>query len=433
MTDSNSSRALVLEMLLLTLKDKKSSSSVLKDVLDKYAYLPKTERAFITRLYLGTIERMCELDYYLNKVSNTPVNKMKPVIRNILRMGAYQVFYMDSVPDSAICNEAVNLAGKRGFKNLKGFVNGVLRNLLRNKESITLPTKDNMTEYLSVTYSIPEEIIKILRESLTDEAIESIGKAALIERPVTVRVNTYKTTPNKLKEKLINLGITVKPVPDFGDVFFISGMDSLESIDAFNEGEFFVQDLASIKAIDAIGIKPNDTILDVCAAPGGKSISASLYLEGKGSILSRDLTDRKVALIEDNIERLSIDLIKTESFDALKYDDGSKEKFDVVIADLPCSGLGVIAKKPDIKYNITVKDVEKLSKLQADILKNVRDYVRPGGTLCFSTCTLTKKENDDNLLEFLNENKNYKLLEKKQIIPNEDEDGFFYAVLRKES
>ena len=166
---------------------------------------------------------------------------------------------------------------------------------------------------------------------------------------------------------------------------------------------------------------------------GGKSISASLYLEGKGSILSRDLTDRKVALIEDNIERLSIDLIKTESFDALKYDDGSKEKFDVVIADLPCSGLGVIAKKPDIKYNITVKDVEELSKLQADILKNVCDYVRPGGTLCFSTCTLTKKENDDNLLKFLDENKNYKLLEKKQIIPNEDEDGFFYAVLRKES
>ncbi len=427
-------REIILETLLLITRDGEYSHIALKNVLDKYQYLEKKERAFITRVVDGTLERMIEIDYIINQFSNVKVNKMKPVIRTIIRSAVYQLKYMDSVPDSAVCNEAVKLATKKGFTNLKGFVNGVLRNISRNLSDVEYPGKENMIAYLSVKYSIPEWILEHWLKVYDPKTVEQMGAEFLKEKPVSVRCNLNQISREDLIAKLQGEGVKVQEIPEVNCGLYIAGYDYLAALPSFQDGDFYVQDVSSMQVAEWADPKAGDCIIDVCAAPGGKSIHLAEKLLGTGKVEARDLTDYKVGLIEENIERSRLENIEAVRFDATVFDEESESKADIVIADLPCSGLGVFGKKTDLKYKVTASMLSDLAGLQKEILAVVHRYVKPGGKLVYSTCTINRAENEDNTEWFLKNHPEYSLIQEKQMLPGIDGgDGFYIALFQKES
>ncbi len=432
MQASVNERELVLDMLLQITRDGEYSHIVIKNVLDKYQYLDKRERAFITRVVNGTLERMIEIDYIINLFSKVKVNKMKPLIRTILRSSVYQMKYMDSVPDSAICNEAVKLAGKRGFVNLKGFVNGVLRNISRNLDKINYPDEKDKVSYLSVKYSLPEWLVKQWLNVYDEETVKTIGSAFLEEKPLTVRFNERKIKKEDLVGILKKEGVTVGEVPEIPCALYLSGYDHLSALPSFCEGLYQVQDLSSMQVALWSGVKEGDQVLDVCAAPGGKSIHIAELLNGTGHVEARDLTEYKVNLLRDNIERSGLTNIEAVCQDATVYDPDKKKSADIVIADLPCSGLGVLGKKPDLRYKMNEKTEADLVELQRKILSVVKDYVKPDGKLLYSTCTIHREENEGNVEWFLKEYPEFELVKDKQMIPGKDTgDGFYIAIIKR--
>lgn len=419
-------RELALEVLLEIEKGEKSHL-ILRSVLEKYQYLTKQERAFLTRVTEGTVERRLELDYIINQYSKVKVKKMKPVIRNLLCLAVYQMKYMDNVPDSAACNEAVKLAVKRGFGNLRGFVNGVLRNIARNLDHIEYPEKEQTIPYLSVMYSMPEWIVKMWVSDYGREKTEEILQNFYIERPTTIRINENQISKMALIDKLEREGVKVEEHPFLQSALLISNYDYLGALDSFLEGDFQVQDAASIQVAESAGIKEDDYIIDVCAAPGGKALHAAQILNGTGFVEARDLTEYKVSLIRENIWRMGFTNIEAVQQDATIYDEASEAKADVVIADLPCSGLGVLAKKTDLKYKMTPETEKEVAELQRQILKTVHRYVKPGGTLIYSTCTICKSENEENAKWFVENHPQFELRWEKQIFPGRETDGFYIA------
>ena len=433
MQASVNERELVLDMLLQITRDGEYSHIVIKNVLDKYQYLDKRERAFITRVVNGTLERMIEIDYIINQFSKVKVNKMKPVIRTILRSSVYQMKYMDSVPDSAICNEAVKLAGKRGFVNLKGFVNGVLRNIGRNLNKISYPDEKDQEAFISIKYSLPEWMVKQWLKVYDEETVKMIGKAFLEEKPLTVRFDEHKIKKAELISILEKEGVTAGGVPEIPCALYLSGYDHLSALPSFCEGLYQVQDLSSMQVALWSEVKAGDQVLDVCAAPGGKAIHIAELLNGTGHVEARDLTEYKVALIRDNIERSGLTNINAVCQDAAIYDPHKKETADIVIADLPCSGLGILGKKPDLKSKMTVEMAKGLADLQRQILTVVHNYVKPGGKLLYSTCTINREENEDNTAWFVENFPEFEKIREKQMLPGSDMgDGFYIAEFRKQ-
>lgn len=435
MSDSVNTRELILDILMEVTEHQGYSHIILRDVLNKYAYLSRQERAFIARISEGTLERMLEMDMILNQFSKTKVKKMKPVIRNILRMSVYQIKYMDSVPDSASCNEAVKLAVRRGFGGLKGFVNGVLRNISRNKDQIRYPLEEKEPEeYLSVTCSVPLWIVQQWTQEYGYDRTKQMCQSFLESAPLSIRTNLQQTTPQHLKEKLEKEGVSVEENPEFSYAFFISGYDRLDALEAFREGLFSVQDMASMYVAEAADVQPGAYVIDVCAAPGGKSMHLAEKLQGTGMVEARDLTEYKVDLMEENIARCQLKNMKAVQWDATMKDADSVEKADVVIADLPCSGLGVMGRKPDIRYRVTPEDVQALAALQRKILSVVQEYVKPGGTLVYSTCTVTRAENDGNVQWFGEQYPEFQFENMRQLYPGEGRhDGFFIAKWKKQT
>lgn len=433
-TKGENTRELVLETLLSVEKGESYSHKALSALLDKYQYLSKQERSFITRVTLGTLERRIELDYIIDWFSKVKVKKMKPVIRCILRMGVYQLKYMDSVPDSAVCNEAVKLAGKKGFGSLKGFVNGVLRSISRNLPEVSYPSEEEKPiEAVSIRCSIPQWILRQWREDYGWEKTKSMAESFLNQERTTIRVNTMMTDREKLIDDLKKQGIQAEKVvlrdyPDFKQGLYIWEYDYLLKIKEFAQGQFYVQDVSSMLPVWFLNPKEGDFVVDVCAAPGGKSIHAAQLMQGLGVVEARDLTDYKVGLIEENIARARLKNVKAVKWDALILDESLVGKADGVIADLPCSGLGVLKKKPDIRYRMTREQQEELSRLQRQILSNACQYVKPGGTLLYSTCTVNKIENEDNTAWFLQNHQEFSLAKERQIFPGEScGDGFYLA------
>lgn len=448
-------RAVVLDILTEIEKEGEFSHITINNALLKYQYLDRTQRAFINRLSLGTIECRIEMDYILNQYSKTPVNKMKPLIRRIMRMAVYQIIYMENVPDSAACNEAVKLAAKRGFTGLKGFVNGVLRNISRNKDNITYPDKAKETKkYLSVKYSMPEWIIELWNTNMSYEEIEDILAGMRKDKKTYIRCNTLKGSTDYIKKILEEEGVTVTEVSGLSYAYEISGYDYLTALKSFNEGLYQIQDISSMMAGEYVKPSTDSLIVDVCAAPGGKSINAALKLAeaaydnkdipesgiskevlkgitGRG--IARDVSDYKASLIDDNVARLGIPYIDVEVHNALEFDEELEGKADIVIADLPCSGLGIMGRKPDIRYNITKEKIDDIISLQRDILKVVSRYVKTGGTLVYSTCTINRAENEDNADWICNTLGFSKDGEYRQMLPSAkaDNDGFFVAGLIK--
>ena len=425
MSDSVNTRELCLQMLIEINEKHQYSHLVLRDVLSKYQYLSKQERAFITRLTEGTVEHMIELDYIIDAFSKTKVRKMKPLIRNLMRMGVYQIKYMDSIPDSAVCNESVKLATRHKFGQLSGFVNGVLRNIARNIADLEMP------EDLSIKYSMPQWIVDKWTKDYGESKTEEILKGFMEERPISIRTNLTRITPQQLKEKLIEEGVIVGELP-LEYAFTISGFDYLEALDSFSQGLFYVQDVSSMMVAEWAKVSEGDYVIDVCAAPGGKSTHVAELLNGTGMVEARDLTEYKVSLIEDNISRHELTNMKAVCMDATLFDEGSVDKADVLICDLPCSGLGVLAKKTDIRSKMSKEQQEELVQLQRDILSAVHSYVKPGGILVYSTCTININENEGNVSWILEQYPEFELVEQKQLFPGEiSNDGFFLAKLKK--
>lgn len=433
MTNTVSTRELILSILVDVTSGREYSHIALRNVLDKFRYLPKQDRAFITRVTEGTLERMIELDYIINQFSKTKVNKMKPVIRNILRMGVYQLKYMDSVPDRAACNEAVNLAVRKGFSGLKGFVNGVMRNISRNLDAISYPEKDHApNEYLSVKYSLPLWLVQMWVQEYGYDKTLSMAQSFLEDSKTCIRTNLMQTTPEQLKERLTSEGVTVETNPVLPYAFFISNYDALDELDSFLDGWFYVQDTASMMVAEYADVALDSYIIDVCAAPGGKSAHIAEKLAGTGLVEARDVTDYKVELMEENIERCQLSNMKAVCYDATILDEASVEKADLVVADLPCSGLGVIGKKPDIRYRMTYEQIKELASLQRKMLSVVHNYVKPGGQLLYSTCTVNHLENQNNVEWFAKEYPQFTLEIMEQIYPTKGQsDGFFIAKFRK--
>ena len=431
MTKAVNEREIVLAILMEVTENGQYSHIVLRDVLSKYQYLEKRERAFITRVTEGTLEHMIEIDYILNRFSKVKVKKMKPVIRNILRSAVYQIRYMDRIPDRAVCSESVKLAVRRGFSGLKGYVNGVLRSIIREMDDISYP--EEPLEYLSVRYSCPRWIIDLWAQTYSYDVIETVLKDFQEEKPVTIRCCLNRIEPEKLKERLEQKGVTVERHPYLPYAFWISGYDYLEGLESFREGLFTVQDISSMMVGEIADPKAGDYVIDVCAAPGGKALHAAEKLlmaekalkaepqpeventlveeketgaekqrgQHAGHVEARDLTESKVALIRENIERTGLTNITAVCRDASVPDEASAGQADVVIADLPCSGLGVFGKKPDLKYKASPEGIESLVKLQRQILSCARAYVKPGGALVYSTCTISPEENEGNVRWFL--------------------------------
>lgn len=425
-------REIVLETLLLITRDGEYSHIALKSVLDKYQYLEKRERAFITRVVEGTLERMIEIDYIINQFSKIKVNKMKPVIRTILRSGVYQMKYMDSVPDRAVCDESVKLAVRKGFENLKGFVNGVLRNIGRNLETLTYPKESNTAEYLSVRYSLPEWLVDQWLREYDADTVRNIGEAFLKDRPTCIRYNSNMISKRELMQCLREEGVTVTEDMQVSCALYIKDYDYLEKLASFRKGYFYVQDVSSMEVAGWAAPKRGERIIDVCAAPGGKALHLAELMEDSGEVIARDLTEYKVGLIRENITKSGLSNIKAQQWDANIFDKEFEEAADIVIADLPCSGLGVLGKKTDLKYKMTPKIQEELTHLQREILSVICGYVKPGGRLLYSTCTIHKKENEDNARWFLKQRPDFALMKEQQRLPGSDNgDGFYIAMFQK--
>ncbi len=379
------------------------SHQVLGAVLDKYQYLDKRDRAFISRVTEGTVENLLQMDYIIESFSKVPVYNMKPLIRNLLRMSVYQLKYMDSVPDSAVVNEAVKLAQKRGFYNLKGFVNGVLRSTARDMEHIVWPdSKKDPLRYLSVTYSIPVWILEKWLAQFDYAAVEKICASFSERNGLTVRCNLDKVSKDEILQSLAEQGITARQHPYLDYALILTNYNYLQAVAAFRKGWIYVQDVSSMLAVECAAPNWGDYCLDVCAAPGGKSLLLSSKLQGSGYVEARDISERKVALMQENIEREGAINIRAAVQDATRLDEESVGRADIVLADVPCSGLGVIGKKQDIKYKMTPARQQEIVRLQRRILHVASNYVKPGGVLLYSTCTIGADENQNNLQWFLN-------------------------------
>ncbi len=383
-------RRIVYEALLMA-EDKKMTDSISKEVLDKYSYLGGSDRNFIKRLTEGVFERRITIDYIIDANSSTRTAKMKKQIRTLIRMGTYQIVYMDGVADHAAVNETVKLSRKIGFSQLSGFVNGVLRSIAKNKDDIKWPDRDkDVVSFLSVVYSCPDWIVKKLVKEAGEENATDLLKLSVSTRPVTARVNLSKGNVDEVlcegyaeRSDLIDSAVILR---DY---------DNIKDIGSFSNGLICIQDISSMLVCIAAGIKSTDMVLDLCAAPGGKSLhAADLAFEGR--IISCDVSEKKTARITENAKRCHFENISVMTADATVYDDSFEEIADVVIADVPCSGLGVMGRKNDIKFNLSEDSLETLMPLQRSILSNAARYVKPGGTLMFSTCTCSKEENAGN-------------------------------------
>lgn len=444
---------------LLEIEKGQNIRDVGKGTLDKHAYLDKQQRAFMHCLFEGVIDKKITLDYVIDSVSKMPVSKMKKPVKTLLRMGAYQILFMDSVPDRASCNETVAIARKKHLDSLSGFINGVLRSICRMEGQITYPDKVRDTKrYLSVCYSMPEIIIESLINDYGKDECERILEDMTDNRPIIARVLKSRTDNIDIVAEIEKEdGIKVHRVDDM-DAFIFDELTALSDIPSFKTGLFTIQDLSSQLVSKISGIKAGDIVLDVCASPGGKSIAAADTLAclekndtgKKGKVISCDITENKVERIDENIERCKLANIATLVSDATIHNPDLDNVADVLICDVPCSGLGVIARKRDIKYGLTKESMEELVTLQRRIIDNVISYLKPGGTLVYSTCTMKKSENN-NQVQYIKKIPGIESVPFDELLPDEfysetskegylqlftgrnNTDGFFIAKFRKNS
>lgn len=432
--------------ILLKIETDSSYSSLLLQNSIKENKLSKLDASFVSAIVYGVIERQITLDFILKQYSKIPLRKIEKKTLILLRMGLYQILYMDKVPDSAAVNESVKLAKKQRLTQSSGFINGILRSFLRADKEYKLPDEKDKSLYLSVLYSCPKEIISMWLESYGEENTVGILKSLFNRPPLYARVNTLKTTPEDLIETLNKSGVKTEKTDVLNTALLLENTGSIEQLKEFKEGHFYIQDLSSQICVDLISAKPHHLVMDVCSAPGGKSMGCGINMQNKGKVYSYDMYEHKVRLINSASKRLGITIITSSVRDAQK-DNRDLPLMDRVLCDVPCSGLGILRRKPEIRYKKDILD-NTLPDIQYEILKNNSRYVSFGGLLIYSTCTLNPKENREVAERFLQENKdfepyNIKLPQNiKRGIKEPDHqltlfphinntDGFFISVFRK--
>ena len=389
--------------------------------------------AFVRELVYGVLENKKFLDYIIEQYLKTPIAKMRFSDLTILRMGIYQLRYMNSVPEYAAVNESVDMA-KKFSKGREGFINGVLRNYLRTGKDINLPDRSaGIVEYLSLNYSYEPWIVELWLEQFAADFVEELLAAGNITPDLVIRVNTLKTSREDLKRRITLKGFQASDGLLCDEALHVKGTGLLGGR-LYESGMFSVQDESSMLAIKMLDPKPGETIIDVCAAPGGKALAIAEKMRNRGSVTAWDIYKRKLSIIDKDAERLGIDIITTRTWDATRVDSSMVEKADRVLVDAPCSGLGVVRRKPEIKYKKLTADLKELPKKQLAILSASAKYVKPGGVLIYCTCTISASENQRVVKEFLKRYPFFSKEEALQLLPNvNNTDGFFICKLRKEN
>ncbi len=448
-----------------SIKPRETALQVLMEVESKGAYSNlalgafldklepgKQDRAFITELVYGTLRSLNTLDWALGKFLRHPIDGLPVTIRNILRLGAYQLLYMDRVPDSAAVNESVNLARRYGHAGTVKLVNGVLRNLARGKNEINYPDpgKDPVG-YISIRHSHPKWLVRRWLAEYGFEGTEALCRANNLPATNTVRVNLLKTSEELLLFQLEKLGIKARKGKYAKHCLHLEGFFSLGKMESFRQGLFQVQDESSILAGQAVNPTPGSRVIDVAAAPGGKSTHLAQIMQNKGEIIAIDVHEHKIKLIRQNCRRLGVEIVQPLLVDARDLPESYNQWADYVLVDAPCSGLGVLRRRPDARWRKKEEQIYELAELQKQILDSVAAAVKPGGVLVYSTCTITEEENTCQVKSFLAAHPEFKLepltgllpesLDHRdtmkdgylQILPHVHEglDGFFIARMSK--
>nr|WP_139904515.1 16S rRNA (cytosine(967)-C(5))-methyltransferase RsmB [Clostridium thermarum] len=431
---------MALEMVLV---DGAYSNIVLRRLLNQYNVEEK-DRALITEIVYGTLKYKYKLDVILSGLVKSPLKKLDNRVLNILRMSLYQFIYLDKVPEYAIVNEAVNLAKKTSIGASK-FVNGVLRGYLRNKERNYNPESGTISE-LAYKYSFEKWMVKLFVKQYGEERAKQILAGLNSTPSVTVRINSMRFDYDEVWDELTKLNYNIEEGAVCPEAIKILKGSNIENNPLFKEGYFTVQDESAMMATLALAVMEHNFVMDMCAAPGGKSTHIGELLRGTGRVEAFDLYDHKIKLIMDNAKRLHIENISAKVMDASVYNEEFDESYHRVLVDVPCSGIGIIRKKPEIKWTKTMKEIEGLYSMQDKILNNASRYVKKGGILVYSTCTLNRAENEERIYSFLEKNNDFTLetLNFGQrtnfiysadgmltILPDKDMDGFFIAKLKK--
>lgn len=411
--------------------------------------LKSVDRALVTQLVYGVIKNKSRIDWILSNFSKTPIRKMSPWVLNILRLGIYQIVYLDKIPQSASVNESVKLGKKYGHKKIGGFINAILRNIIRAPEKDLQPDKKDGIDFMAIHYSHPKWLVeKWVKEFGVDFTINLLKKNN--EAPcISIRTNTLKISREKLLQLLREDGILAEEGKWCPEAIIVKHISNIQQNQYFQKGFFQVQDQSSMLVGHVLDPQAGQSVLDACAAPGGKTTHIAQKMNNKGKIIARDIYDHKLSLMKDSMDRLGISNIKLENFNALDLDLNLIDQVDKVLLDAPCSGLGIIRRKPDLKWNKNLEDISAITSLQFKILENVAHYVKKDGTIVYSTCTINPEENLDLIKSFLDQNPSFQLvpitpISKKmekhqeiqkgylQVFPNIDEiDGFFISKMQR--
>lgn len=401
---------------------------------------------FISEIVYGTISWRLTIDEVIKKHSSIRIKKISPWILNILRMSIYQILFLDKVPKSAAVNEGVNLAKRYGHKASSNFVNAILRKV-EKEDYEELFKIQNPIERIAKTTSMPEWIVEELLKQNTIEKVEEICCASNKKPKMHIRVNALKTNPQVLMKQLEKEKIKVEE-GNMRNFLLLENAKNIEERTLFKEGEFTIQDEGAGLIAKILNPKPNEKVLDACSSPGGKTTYLAELMNNQGQIIAWDLHEHRVDLVTKAAQRLGIEIIETKVKDATIYEEEYFEAFDKILLDVPCLGIGVLKRKPDIKWKRKKEDIEEITKLQKAILNNCSHYLKKGGELVYSTCSILKEENEDIIEQFLKDNENYEIekideVEEKffeefveksrywKVYQNEETDGFFICKLRK--
>lgn len=430
-------RELALKILYKIDKEQAYSNIVLnEEVKQNRQNLNEKDIGLISEIVYGVTTWRLTLDEIIKKYSKIKLKKISPWILNILRMGIYQIIFLDKIPKSAAVNESVNLAKRYGHASSSNFVNAILRKIEKTDFEELFKIEDNV-ERISKTTSMPEWIIEKLLKNNTINEVEQICKNSNFRPQITIRINKLKTSKGELKTELKkqnveceDIYVNEKLIEDF---MILKKIRNIENFDLFKNGYFTVQDISAGLTAKILNPKPNEVVLDACSAPGGKTTYMAELMENKGLIEAWDIHQHRTKLVEQNAKRLGIDIIKTKVKDASIYDETLNEKFDKILLDVPCLGMGVIKRKPDIKWQRKKEDVEEITKIQKIILEKCSKYLKHGGKLVYSTCSILKEENEDVIFEFVGKNQDFIIVPNTtiNIVPDKNKDGFFICKLKK--
>lgn len=428
---------------LCDIEDGAFSNIKLNYYYKKYDMQP-IDRGFSSEIVYGTLRNLIKIDYFINQFSKIKTTSMSKWVLNCIRIAIYQIFFMDKVPEYAAINQSVEIV-KIKEKKASSYVNGILRNIIRNKEKLKNINVKDKIKRLSIEYSHPEWMVDMFIKNFGEDFTIDLLKANNLVPNLTVRVNTLKTTKNNLADILKNQGVEIEE-GIIDEALILKNFSNIEKSKEFNEGLFIIQDESSMIPAKVLDPKPNMKIMDLCSAPGGKTTHIAALMENKGEIIAFDVHQHKINLIKDNCKRLGINIVDVKLKDAQILMDEYIDYADGILVDVPCSGLGLLRKKPEIKFNIKKQDIETLTNIQRTILENASKYVKKDGYIVYSTCTLTFEENENIINEFLNSHDNFEIVNCNSMMPEKirnnksyirifpnihNMDGFFVAKLKR--